>query len=938
MIMSEFIASFRNGQRDPYHYGSALFVLLVSLVAYVRTVQPTVPYWDCGEFIACAHTLSVPHPPGTPLFMMLGRIFDLLPLGGELAYRVNLLSSVSSAFAVMFAYLITAWIISRWFRKVDSTYKRVTVYTGGIIGALFVAFSKTFWTNAVEAEVYGTSMLIMAVSIYLILKWSDHNTDRQGEKYLLLFSFLSTLALGVHMTSFLVVPIAFLYILIRNRDYLTSFPFWTAFLILCVIPISVTYYLVLAALWMTISALAHYWDHIRERWIYTLAIPAIAFLILVSAGYSWVPILLYCLTGWAIATLAVYRLVPGKKFWRLSFLISLLGLIGFSVQLYTPIRSMHDPVIDMNNPENWDKVQFFLERKQYGQENMITRMFERRGEWANQFGTHERMGFYGFFREQYSSIGTFMILLPLGLLGVFFTIRQRWRLGTFMFLILLAATVGLVLYMNFADGTNIDPRTGHGHLEVRDRDYFFTPGFMIFGMMIGLGVAAVMKIVMDMLYASGQSRVFRKTVLVVLCVSLLLPLTAFSSNFYQCDRSKNYLPFNYAKNILMSCRENAVLFTNGDNDTFPVWCLQYGYGIRPDVRVIVLSLFRTEWYIKQQRDKFDVPIEMSDLEIESLQPYLVNDSVYLESNQVTDNIIDNAMVYSDNPEMWPELPMRYKDFIKLAKERIQADTTLYFDPPIHFSTTVDPNGLKYNHQGMEASEVDAVIEGMVYNIHPRKVPWRINTEFTYDYFLNKFDAEGADDTTFYKDETALRLSENYWKIIAKLADEVYNQGAIEKAVEMNVRAVQIATDPVDAFRFLAKNLRLSNRIDQIYSYMDMFPHVSREGMMEISGRIFDVMLARDINNLRKSLRSHSVDQNLAMIKAAKRMVDKKHFRDYLDFLDKFLTEYPENEYGPSFVEKVNMYVLKYIPPAKKNSLDINFLRKKANVKPQVGEN
>ena len=107
--------------------------------------------------------------------------------------------------------------------------------------------------------------------------------------------------------------------------------------------------------------------------------------------------------------------------------------------------------------------------------------------------------------------------------------------------------------------------------------------------------------------------------------------------------------------------------------------------------------------------------------------------------------------------------------------------------------------------------------------------------------------------------------------------------------------------------------------------------------MEISGRIFDVMLARDINNLRKSLRSHSVDQNLAMIKAANRMVDKKHFRDYLDFLDKFLTEYPENEYGPSFVERVNMYVLKYIPPAKKDSLDINFLRKKANVKPQVGE-
>ncbi|NIP43466.1 MAG: DUF2723 domain-containing protein, partial [candidate division Zixibacteria bacterium] len=146
--------------RDPLHIILAVAVLIVSLVTYLRTVQPTVPYWDCGEFIACAHILGIPHPPGTPLFMLIGRVFSMLIPFGEVAWRVNIISSISSAFAVMFGYLIVTWVIRKWYRKVDTIYKRATVYIGGVTGALFMAFSRTFWNNAVEAEVYGLSMLI----------------------------------------------------------------------------------------------------------------------------------------------------------------------------------------------------------------------------------------------------------------------------------------------------------------------------------------------------------------------------------------------------------------------------------------------------------------------------------------------------------------------------------------------------------------------------------------------------------------------------------------------------------------------------------------------------------------------------------------------------------------------------------------------------------
>jgi hypothetical protein len=411
-----------------------------------------------------------------------------------------------------------------------------------------------------------------------------------------------------------------------------------------------------------------------------------------------------------------------------------------------------------------------------------------------------------------------------------------------------------------------------------------------------MGLAGIMKLIFDIFEQKQVAETLKKTVLVVLCLSLLLPITAYSNNHFECDRSKNYLPFYYAYNLLMSCRENAVLFTNGDNDTFPVWCLQYGYGIRPDVRVIVLSLLRSEWYIAEQRDKFDVPITLSDFQIKSLQPFLINDSLYMVSNQVTDHIIDNALVKSKYPERWPELPMTYGEFQKrIDSTRLNSDTTLYFDPPIHFSTTVDPNGLKYKYTGIEHRRVDAVIEGMVHNIHPLKVPYKINIDFTWDYFINTFNAQGVNDTSLYKDVTARRLADNYWKIIARLADEIFAQGGQEEALEMNVRSVEIATQPVNAFRFLAKNLMNAGRIDEIYDYMDMFPNVSREGMMEISCRIYDVMFNSEVNQLRRQIKSEAYDQNMINSLAAKQMYETENYRDYLRFLDDFTAKYANNQ-------------------------------------------
>lgn len=586
---------------------------------------------------------------------------------------------------------------------------------------------------------------------------------------------------------------------------------------------------------------------------------------------------------------------------------------------------MAEPAIDMNSPETWKGVRDLIERKQYGSESMFTRMLHRRGEWKNQFGTHERMGFWGFFNEQYSPVKWFWLFFPVGVFGIFFVIRQKWRMGTFMFLILLAGTVGLVLYMNFADGTQANNVFGLNQLEVRDRDYFFTPGFILFGLFIGLGLAGIMHSVFSALTESKTSETVKKVALAIMALAVLTPIFAYSQNYYYSDRSKNYLPFDYAMNLLDSCKPNAILFTNGDNDTFPVWCLQYAYGIRPDVRVMVLSLMRANWYNEQYRDKFNVPISYTDRDLNLLRGHMVGDDYYSVSNLITDNIINNAMVKSSRPDLWPELPMKYGQFVRRYASRADGDTTLYFDPPIQFATTVDNLGLKYNEKPIGQSSVDAVIEGLVYDVHPNKVPFKINAGFTSDYFLNTFVSRGVTDESIYKDDNARRLAENYWRIVAKMADQVFNAGKQNEAIDMNYRAVQISVSPVEAFRYLVKNLKYAGRLTEVDSYMAKVKDAPKEDLMAMSAKMMDVLFAMDISNYRTDLIQSGTDPIMADSTLARKLINDPQYIYYLNFLDRLISEYPINQEANSYVDRARTYVLKFLPHDKVEKLSLKFL-------------
>jgi len=183
----------------------ALAVFLISELVYVLTMAPTFSFWDCGEFVAVAYTLGVPHPPGAPIFTVLGRLFTMIPIG-DIGARVNLISTLCSALTVMFTYLITIRFI-RIYRGTNpdewSLPEKISAYSAGVIGAFALAFSDSFWFNAVEAEVYAMSMLFNSSVVWLILKWYEVADEEGNEKWLLLIAYAFGLALGVHLQALL---------------------------------------------------------------------------------------------------------------------------------------------------------------------------------------------------------------------------------------------------------------------------------------------------------------------------------------------------------------------------------------------------------------------------------------------------------------------------------------------------------------------------------------------------------------------------------------------------------------------------------------------------------------------------------------------------------------------------------------------------------------
>ena len=319
----------------------AFIVLLLSFAVYYSTMAPSVSYWDCGEFIAVSYTLGVPHPPGSPLFLLLGRIASLLPFSEDIAFRVNMLSPLASAFAVFFLYLSIVQVVNHWRGKLESTTDALVVFGAGIVGSLAFAFTDSHWFNAVEAEVYAFSTFFTAIVVWLILLWSEKADEKGHERYILIIAYMIGLATGLHLLNLLTLPFVALVI------YFSKFRFeWASF-----------------AITMAITGLVFFIIHN----VIIKGMPKIADAIgVASTGLLVVAV-------FAAMAMAISN---KEKLMSVALTSMVLVLIGYSTYAMIFIRSNQNPSIDENDPETVEAFISYLEREQYGDVGMLPRRFK----------------------------------------------------------------------------------------------------------------------------------------------------------------------------------------------------------------------------------------------------------------------------------------------------------------------------------------------------------------------------------------------------------------------------------------------------------------------------------------------------------------------------------------------------------------------------------
>ena len=898
-------------------YMTAGLAAVVAFIVYAMTMAPTVSFWDCGEFIACSNILGIPHPPGTPFFVLLSRAVILaLPFVEEIAKRVNYISVFCSAATVfvtsLFAWDFLAKILSKdsLVDRVSAGFRKLILFTAALTAGTLLTFSDTFWFNAVEAEVYGFAMFIVMLVSYLAFKWLDHKDDGWGNRILIFICYIAFVGVGAHLYTLLTIPAVFaLLLLAEPKKIVSRIPVWITGTLLCSVIYAVSSFIAIA---------------IASAFV-------LGVLVLARVGSPEV-----------------------KKSFRLSFAFALVALLGYSSHLYLPIRSELNPAIDENDPEinfkdeqgnlqlgnlldskNWKSFNDFVERKQYGSESMLSRAMHRRARTAHQFLSFPNMGYGGYQIAQYLPFkvggvsfgnGTYVFdpseNEPLERFGFYFptqmqlmgdnvpaqliwfllfngaivavcvfSYRRSKKLGVYLGILYALCSFGLLFYVNFADGTRMDSsrdfnywksamesnvrdlkQTGisipsvpnpnalidarqniehakmalntlryrnasaseisaaeqklHAlesapiwqswklieaayakvgrrapfpetvHIEVRERDYFYTPAFIFMSLIFGVGVG-----ILVYLLAIKASAFAAPVAVAFIAICSVIPCI---SNYREHDRSGLWVPWDYAYNLLMSCRPNAILFTNGDNDTFPLWFAQQVAGVRKDVRVVNLSLGNTDWYIKQMLtqepilklsyDKEGIEKRMAigdlnernpehytqtwiakaDRAIPALQSRIANmtdstgaakpdaDTLKLKQYRVM------LQVYSAFKEWQAKshaglMLTQYKLVLDLAMNNV--------DRPLHFSTTVGQS----NFMGLEKYMVQ---EGMIFNLMQGDTTDRrsVNQDFDLErtaYLIDSvYKFRGLGDGTAYIDGETTRLLSSYTSLYLQIAFQV----------------------------------------------------------------------------------------------------------------------------------------------------------------------
>ena len=504
--------------KPPYAWALVATVAVAAL--YIVTLGPTTSFWDTSEYIATSHILGIPHPPGNPLFVVLGRAWEILlaPLNLSVAVRINLFSTAMSAMAHGFWFLLVHHILRHVSQ--DRTFR----LTGAFVAVLVSATAFTVWNQSnVNEKVYTVSLFTIALISWLAFRWQENLGKGKDDNLLILIVFILALSVGNHLMAFLVAPALGLFILLVHPRTLLSLKFYLA------------------------------------------------------------------------AVVALF--------------------LGLSIHLFLPIRAGLGPIINEAAPTcdtlggaflsilTWgqggcEALSAALSRDQYVKPPLNPRLAPLHLQFANYFQYFDwqwartLQGTQSLFAA--ARLPLTLLFTSLGLFGAWEHFKRDRASWWYVATLFGTLSVGLIYYLNFKYGYSIaDPFGGNPELhEVRERDYFFIVSFSLWGLWAGMGVTVLWREVAAKL---GGNLRLAAPILLIAFVPLFL-------NWSWASRSGDHSARDWAYNLLMSVEPYGVVFTNGDNDTFPLWYLQEVEGIRKDVTVIVTSYLNIDWYALQLRD------------------------------------------------------------------------------------------------------------------------------------------------------------------------------------------------------------------------------------------------------------------------------------------------------------------------------------------------
>jgi len=903
-------------------------IFAIAFIVYFLSAERTGSLWDCGEFILAAYKLQVVHPPGAPLFLIVGRLFawlgDIFSSNpSNIAFAVNLMSGLFTAATAALVGHSTMLLSRNFFsgdESEDTGTSDLVIAMGGIVAGLATAFCSSIWFSAVEGEVYAMSTFFTALTAWAVIKWYALPSDVKYDKWLVFAAYSAGLSIGVHLLSLLTFPALALFVYFKkSKSKNWGGAFLSAVAGAATIPLIQKFIIV---------GIPELWKSLDLFMVNSVGAPSntgiIPTILIVSAIFYF---------------LFRYAHRKRKSWLQLATMAALMISIGYSTIGVVVIRANADTPVNMNVPSDPTRLVPYLNREQYGERALLFGpgyeaspvrydRKKRKGRvdfppyYDSQAATnyvnvdekikpvykssdkmlfprlgHTEMGRPNLYRQWYQSMfdgnakpsfafnlafflkyqvnwmytryfmwnfvgrqngsqGYFSwdkssgnwesgvkfidesklynmdqepetmknhkasnnyYFLPLifGLIGLFFHAFRRTKEFAGLFALFLITGIGIILY------TNQPPN------EPRERDYVLVGSFFTFCIWIGMAVPALYQIVKERFSFKGIPAAAAISALV-----MTAPLIMGFQNFDDHSRKEQYASRDYAKNFLNSLEPNAIIFTYGDNDTYPLWYVQEVEDVRRDVRIVNLSLIAVDWYINKLRRKVndapalkltipaasyrgnkrnqlpfggqsDRPVSLVDAlrfmgekhpvqaGTIALESYVPSKEFFIPTNY---QAAQRLGIYDPNDPtvaIAPDIRIKFSE----NKSWITKDDLAVMDiigsniweRPIYFATTCQNSKLLGLNDYMQ-------YEGLALRLVPIKTPsdralsiygsGRVATDKAYDNIMNKFVWGNFDKEELFVNDSYAAALQAHRMVMTRTAQSLLDKGEVQKAVDI----------------------------------------------------------------------------------------------------------------------------------------------------------